>query len=760
MAVSQIHFHVSKAVACLFFLCSFVVNPDISNAQESPILRIVVNSAEDGNPLPGANVRLFSPDTDKMLYSCATDQDGFCEIRNIDSDRPYQLKITYVGFRPHTASIEMSPNTRRIVSVSLKPALSELGEVTVRDRRYITTGEAGIKRISPEDIARVPSPGVDGDLASYLQTQPGIITVGDRGGNLFIRGGTPHQNLILVDDMPIVKPFHISNLFSAFPDQIIQSADLYAGGFGAEYAGATSGVIDIKLRPGNKVDHQASAGVSPYLFSMLLEGPIEKNSDSYMFMARKSTIQQFDSFLTGKEIPINFYDAMGRYSLQRESISCNFTAMRTHDSGQIVPLRNIDHTWSNTAIGGRCLGFDQQFNYPIEASLGYSHYGSREGAPERTERESNLGQIFMNVDLRQTLFGANMDYGFGLNFQSYNTTLDERFTSLESFERKIGIVHLYSSFEWNPATSLIVKPGAASQITTEGQATFEPRLRISYQPGGTNKSEISASVGKYMQLMAGISDQRDVGTVFTVLLPAIKDEPIPRALHGILAYRQEIVNNFTGKIEGYIKKHENIHVSKWHPEVGLEIETALADGLAYGFDAQLTYQTPTLFASASYGWAKVEYEAASGDLGAWIQEPIFSYSPAHDQRHKLNTIVSYKFGKITANARWEFGTGRPYTRLFGFDIFVEVPDEDVGETNGTARTLFTRPYDKRLPYYHRLDISVERPFPLGPNWQLNAEVGAINSYDRNNIFSFDFHSLQRVDQTPLLPYISLKISKL
>jgi hypothetical protein len=106
---------------------------------------------------------------------------------------------------------------------------------------------------------------------------------------------------------------------------------------------------------------------------------------------------------------------------------------------------------------------------------------------------------------------------------------------------------------------------------------------------------------------------------------------------------------------------------------------------------------------------------------------------------------------------WAFGTGRPYTRLYGFDLSIEVPEETPTTTPGTAHTIYQRPYEGRLPIYHRLDVSIERSFEISEQLMLETRVGTVNTYDRRNIFFYDIDQLQRVDQSPLLPYASLKI---
>ncbi|MEX0944279.1 MAG: TonB-dependent receptor plug domain-containing protein [Balneolaceae bacterium] len=754
-------------IACLFLyinLAGLVLLFPIEDsvAQGDALLRILVISEEDGNSLAGASVMLYelngSENNGDPVFYCVTGRNGFCEIRNIPSNIEFEFRITFIGFITYSEIILLEPDERRIIRALLEPDVLEFGEVTVEKQRYITTGEVGVTRISSTDISRVPSPIAGGDLASYLQSVPGVITSGDRGGDLYIRGGTPAQNLVLVDNLPIIKPFHISNLFSAFPDHIIQNADLFAGGFEARYAGATSAVIDIGLRPGNMRNHRYSAAASPYLVSLHAEGPIETDRQSFLMMGRLSTIEQFSPILTGEDQPVQFMDFVGRYTFLGDNITCNITAILTSDSGEIVPDREVTHSWSNTVLGGRCLGFSETFIHPLSLSLGYTGYRNTEGTVQRTERLSSVNQLYMNVDLQQEVFRLPIDYGFGMNFRFYNIELDERFTSFRSLNRIMPVFHLYISTEWRSGNRITIHPGIASQSTLDTPVTIEPRLRVSWQPDGTDRQQLSIAAGKYVQTFFGISDERDAGTVFTVMQPIQKDDPLPSSLHGIAAWQQRLGRSIIANLEGFLKTDKNIPVSKWTPEARTEIETALAKGNTYGFDVQLRLERPRFYASVGYGWSKVEYEAITGDLGAWIQEPIFRYSPAHDQRHKLNTSAGTRFAGFSLNARWEYGTGMPYTQIFGFDFSVRVPDEKPINTPGTARLLFSEPYNERLPYYHRLDISLERSFELFPGRELETQIGVINAYNRDNIFNFDLSTLQRVDQAPLLPYLSLKMN--
>ena len=141
---------------------------------------------------------------------------------------------------------------------------------------------AGLQRIQPQDIELVPAPDVSGDLANYLTTLPSVVTAGDQGGQLFIRGGEPSQNQVRLDGIPLYQPFHVIGFYSAFPSDIVSGVDFSAGGYGARYGGFLSSVLDVSARTGNKRAFQANGAASPFIVSFGAEGPIVQDYLSVM----------------------------------------------------------------------------------------------------------------------------------------------------------------------------------------------------------------------------------------------------------------------------------------------------------------------------------------------------------------------------------------------------------------------------------------------------------------------------------------------
>jgi len=430
------------------------------------------------------------------------------------------------------------------------------------------------------------------------------------------------------------------------------------------------------------------------------------------------------------------------------------------DRGKINPNRSASLSWSNTVAGARCRGVGQQYPQPFELTAGYSDFRNEETGANGTRRSAALRQYFLRADFQAQWGGLDIDYGGNLKLLQYSATLSDRFALPESFSELVDIFRLYGAAEWTPNDHLTMKPSIGVQyLVTEAKIpTLEPRLRVSYRPGGGSDKEVSVALGRYKQLDAGITDERDPGTVFTVFRPAEDGDPLPGALHGLLAYRQHVGNHFETTLEGYVKRHRHIPVSEWSPKAQLEVETARARGTAFGADLRVSYDQRPLYLSVGYGWSEVTYTAESDDLGAWIEDPVFEYNPAHDRRHKVNAVASYRVGDYTASLQWSFGSGRPYTQVYGFDLSLDIPRQNPLRFPGTGSIYFSQPYGERFPPYHRLDVSLERDFNLGAGVSIDAEIGAMNVYNRQNIFYYDLRTLRRVDQTPFFPYLSLRMN--
>ncbi|HEX9107063.1 MAG TPA: TonB-dependent receptor, partial [Longimicrobiales bacterium] len=202
--------------------------PAAAAAQQASLQGVVVSSST-GSPLEGVAVLLESGG--RQAYAALTDRNGFYQIGAI---RPgtYTLRGQQLGYRLHQQALTLAAGERGRVNLRLELAPVELQGIEVAPEKSAAMRDLGRQVVTPLDLRRVPVPAGAGDLATYLQTLPGVATTSDRGGQVFVRGGTPAENLVLVDGLPIFQPFHIVGFFSVFPEDLVSSADFYASGFG------------------------------------------------------------------------------------------------------------------------------------------------------------------------------------------------------------------------------------------------------------------------------------------------------------------------------------------------------------------------------------------------------------------------------------------------------------------------------------------------------------------------------------------------
>jgi hypothetical protein len=286
---------------------------------------------------------------------------------------------------------------------------------------------------------------------------------------------------------------------------------------------------------------------------------------------------------------------------------------------------------------------------------------------------------------------------------------------------------------------------------------IEPRLRASWRPRRLVDAEMSGAVGLYGQRLVGISDRRDASSVFTAWVRP-PDDSRTEAIHAQTSWQQSIGGGFSWSIDGYYRRIYNVPVSTWSTIATFTPELSLADGRVHGADGRVEYRRGPFYGFGAYGYSWTEYQSAQEDFGVWFGEPVQFYQPPHDRRHQVNALASLGLGRYTFAARWDYGSGFPFTRPIGFDELFDFRTDlpNVRGRYGETRLLLDRPYNGRLPPTHRLDISAERIFDIRSR-QLQVQAGVINVYNQTNIFYYDVFTNRRIDQLPFAPYASVRL---
>ena len=727
------------------------------NAQNSSLQGIITDHST-GEALFGANVLLQSIENEDLIYGVAAGGDGFFRIGSIQAG-VYSIRVSYIGYETARDTLTFSVSEEKTFNITLEIDDSTLGELVVSRTTIATQRIEGAQRISPREIRRVPSPA-SGDLTAYLQTLPGVVTTGDRGGQVFIRGGSPSENMVLIDGALIYQPSHIVGFFSPIPGELIAGADFYAGGFGPKFTGRISSVMDVQLRHGDRFNTSASASVSPFAADVFAEGPIVVGSSSWVFSARNSLIERTSSWYPIENQPLQFQSQFFKSSYIQDDTRCSGMIMHTYDRGRMDFDTDENIQWRNFVMGGRCVALPEGSSTLMTTNVYFSRISNKLEDSGPFGFKSSAMRLNLDVDLRQFAGDVRFDYGgfSRLKFLSYD--LGEKFAgfNLDSSSQFMMGGHVQATVPIGD--KLRIQPGIGFSYNGDYGVGYEPRFRFSWSPFGRDSEEFSGSAGLYLQPLTGISDIRDVSSVFVAWMSAPLNDSQLQSFHATVGWQQTLGSGFTWSVETYFKEMSNLAIPVGNTIAEFTTDLALANGKVYGSDFRIEYNQGRFYGLIGYGYNWTLYESAQDHFSVWFGEPVQDFHPPHDRRHQLNALLSLDLGEYTMGARWQMGSGLPFTQPLGFDDVLDFRERlpSVNRDRGIRRVVMDKPFQGRMPTIHRLDVSIERSFNISASGsKINVQAGAINIYDQSNIFFYDIYTSRRIDQLSFSPYVTLKL---
>ena len=738
------------------FLLGAALGTPFSFAQTATI-RGFVTSAETGEALQFVNVQV--DDFNGAVSGSVSSGDGFYSFSRLTPGQ-YRIQASFIGYATFVDTLTLEPSQRMIYNVALESTSLEMEGIFVETERESGAANvtAGMQSVQAQEIELVPAPDVTSDLVSYLTSMPGIVTMGDRGGQVFIRGGEPTQNLTLLDGMDIYQPFHILGFYSAFPSEIISRADIHAGGFGSKYAGRISSVIDVYSRNGNKQSLSASASLSPFTSSGRVEGPLVPGRLSFLGVARFSMLKQLATEYIDAPLDYTFNDVFGKlHATLGQSTQLSITAMSTYDNGVLSPENDIFQRsdaieWRNTAIGMRYLVAPKSISILSEFLVSYSKYTSQFGPAIAPRRTSDIENVRIAVNMTNFAGQSQVSWGFFFRTPTAEAQLDGLFQNLISRRYLATNAGAYLEPDIYLGAGIHVRPGISVQAYAAAPTSYEPRLRLRWNLG---RHHVSAAAGIYRQQIVGLSDRRDATNIFTAWLEAPNNEAA-YALHTLLGYRTEPLRWLEFSIEGYYKDLDHLFVGEWTAFPSFTTRLQEAHGESAGFDVRVEFRRPFLYGFINYGYSSTLYEIEPESEAVFNPGP---YRPPHDRNHQLNILLATSISGFDISMKWQYGSGLPFTQVLGFDGFILMDgDVDVRNVRGFPRVIYDSvPYRAELPGYHRLDMSVERVFNLTDDVEMTINASVLNMYDRANIFTLDLLTAERTDQLPIIPVLGFKV---
>ena len=756
-------------------------------AQDNTIKGFVYEEST-GEPMMFTNVYLKG-----TTYGGSTSENGFFNINRIP-DGKYTLLITCVGYDTISENFTLAHGQTISRKYYLKETSQKLETVTITADKIEarTETKTSVISVTPKTITKIPSIGGQADFAQYLQVVPGVIFTGDQGGQLYIRGGSPIQNKVLLDGMTVYNPFHSIGLFSVFDTDILRNADVYTGGFGAEYSGRVSSIMDISTRDGNKKRISGKIGASVFGAKVMVEGPLKKakNPDeltaSFILSAKNSYLEQTSKILypyaAENGLPFNFQDVYGKVSLNAPNGSkINFFGFSFNDQvHNYMSLSN--YGWNSFGGGTNFLVIPGKSPVMIEGNVAYSSYESNMEETSNQPRYSKINGFNAGFDFSY-FFGKNtLKFGFEFlgNRTEYNTYSLYGNTPISGGPENTTELGVYMKYK-AMIGKLLLEPSLRLQLYGTSAFSPEPRLALKYNVNDWFR--LKAAGGRYSQNLVAITSDRDVVNLFYGILSDIEKGALPStyngkpitsslqtAYHYIIGTEFDLADNMTLNIEGYWKDFTqltNINRNKIYntstygvPEL-LKKDFVKETGDAYGADISLKYEDKHWYIWAVYalGFVTREYEKVVDDEAVLTQ-----YMPHFDRRHNINLILTYTAGakrEWEFSGRWNFGSGFPFTPIQGYYEYFSFQDGinfDYTTTNGEIGVLYGELNSGRLPTYHRLDLDAKRKFYFSENVNLEVDLSVTNVYNRKNIFYVNMITGENVYQLPIMPTLGLTLT--
>ena len=643
-------------------------------------------------------------------------------------------------------------------------------------------------KVTPKQLKQIPSIGGQPDLAQYLQVIPGVVFTGDQGGQLYIRGGSPIQNKVLLDGMVIYNPFHSIGLFSVFETDIIRSADVYTGGFGAEYGDRISSVMDITTRDGNKKRLGGKFSSSTFGAGLLLEGPLSKekgsnsNSSSFIISGKNSYLAQsskiFYKYIDTAGLPFNFADLYAKLSFNGSNGSkLNLFGFSFNDNVKNYQAL-ADFNWKTMGAGANFILAPSNSSTLIEGIVAYSNYSITMTDKDVLPKQSEINGF--NMGLNFTYFLGKDQFKYGIELQGFKTD----YTFYNSVKRELkqteSTTELAAFFKYKSTIGkFLLEPSVRIQYYASlSEMSIEPRYAMKFLL--SDKIRLKLAAGIYTQNLIDAKSDRDVVNLFYGFLSGpdnlpenYKDEAVTsklqKAEHAIFGIEYDLFNHLTINIEGYYKNFSqlsNINRNKIFDNIApyndksspyykpdyLRMDFIIENGNAYGVDYSMKYDYKRLYIWAVYSLGYVNRT-----------DELQDYVPHYDRRHNVNLLLSYVIGAKLDwefNVRWNYGSGFPFTKVQGY--YEKLPFSDINQniatTNGDIGTLYDEYNKGRLPDYHRLDFTLKKKFEIAKNSALEMSVSITNAYNRENLFYFNTLRNERVNQLPFMPSFGLNLT--
>lgn len=715
-----------------------------SSGQSIYLLSGFVYDAKTGEALIGATV------FDTISFNgTTTNAYGFYSLR-VASFENAGILFSFVGYESRI--IAPDPENKQHLNVGLNPGL-EIDGVTIRPDRHniVESLETGVVRLPVREVKKLPSLFGEVDIIKAFQQTPGVQSGGEGKSELYVRGGSPDQNLILLDDVPLYYVAHFGGFLSIFNVDAINDVKLIKGGFPARYGSRLSSVLDIRMKEGNINEYSVQGMLGLLSSKVMAEGPLAIGKSSFMVSARHNTVPVFKALNDGMEYRFHDINAKVNYRLSdKDRVFASF-----YSGGDNVgfkkrtELTNMQHrnSWGNIMGAlrwNRVVNPNLFANFTI-ASTNYryvTHFENRIKI-DTLSKEINsriltgINDIFFKADLDYDItpkhdlkFGVNATHhSFLPNNENYRLMQDNLLTIDETYDSNITAweYSIYMENIWN-AGWVMLNAGLRYSYFHQGITgynSFDPRILVNIPLRDDLAIKYSFSqMLQYIHLL----NYSGAGMPSSYWMPSTEYIRPSRSMQNSLGLVKTFDDgNYELSVESYYKKMDHLiafkpgeslvgHLSSWE-----EVVESGGKGSNYGIEVflQKVYGRTT-------GWAGITLSRALRRFEQLNNGRSFAFN--YDRPLDVNLVWNYELREnMIVSMAWNYGSGYPVT--LASERFV---------IHGHEVLVYDDINSSRMRDFHRLDLAVN--FPAKTQWgERNWTISIFNVYNRKNPYHYFYN---------------------
>jgi hypothetical protein len=734
-----------------------------------------VKDATSGEVIAGATVTT----ADYLNYAISNSYGYYILILNRSEDS-VKLQASFVGFSPSFISVIQDRNLKVDFALVNRNVLDEVIISAEKTNTYEKRKEMSVVSVSVSKVTVMPSLGGESDLLKSLQLMPGVQSGNEASSGLYVRGGSPDQNLMIIDDVPIYYVNHLGGFVSTFNSDAINSMKLVKGGFPAYYGSRLSSVLDVRMKEGNMKEFHGNAMIGMIASKIMVEGPIKKDTTSYMLSVRRfmydlitRPITRATSF-NGTSVGYNFYDLNAKINhiiSPKDRLYLSF-----YSGGDKILTRQKSQTDLNKMIleWGNILGSfrwnhlysDKLFSnltlYTTRYRLAndFSNTFTSNNIKEKTSTSYWSGIVdlsikadfdyFVNQNYKLKFGGTSISHNFNPNTTSYksfenNAAIDTSFGSKKQsgFENAV-----YLENELSIGTRIFTNFGLRVtnyQTPNRNYLSYEPRVLSTFMIAENTLLKASYSqMNQYIHLLTGSGPnmQNDVWVPVTdVVKPSISKQ---------FAFGLEKTfksGEYEVSLEGYHKTMNNLITYK----DGVAIFSTASDwqtqietngkGKSYGLEFLIQKTKGPTTGWIAYTYSKTTRQFDNKNYGR-------PYPFKYDRTHDISIVYLQKIkSNIQFSSTWVFGTGNPFTLATGKFKMITGTDNDL--TNQSVYNTYGQVYNDlnsyRMRAYHKLDVGLN--FNKTVKWgERTWSINIYNLYNRQNPYYYFLDSTYQFDE--------------